>query len=215
LRPEPAPAFTIDDLRARRDRLHAPDARDMRPRLHAGDHVTDPTLASFLDGVTLRDAAVLVPVTTRPAGAAVMLTRRTDTLAAHAGQIAFPGGKIDPSDTGPVMAALREAEEEIGLDARLVEPLGMLDPYISNSGYRIYPVVAVVEPDAPVTPNPDEVADVFEVPLAFLMTPGNHLLEQRRWRGIDRRYYAMPYENWRIWGVTAGIIRLMHDQVYR
>ncbi len=209
-----APPFTVEDLRLRQDRLHRPDGRELTPRLHAGDHVTDPSLAGFLDGVTLRDAAVLVPVSPRPEGAAVMLTRRTDHLAAHAGQIAFPGGKIDRGDAGPVAAALREAEEEIGLDSRLVEPLGLLDPYISNSGFRIFPVVAVVEPFAAVTPNPEEVADVFEVPLAFLMSPENHVLETRPWRGVERRYYAMPYREWRIWGVTAGIIRLLHDQVY-
>ncbi|HUG60246.1 MAG TPA: CoA pyrophosphatase [Methylomirabilota bacterium] len=206
--------FTVDDLRARRTRLHAADTRDLKPRLHAGDHVTDPSLAEYMAGVTLRDAAVLVTVSARPDGAVVMLTRRTDHLAAHAGQIAFPGGKIDPGDSGPVSAALREAEEEIGLDARLVEPLGLLDPYVSNSGYRIFPVVALVEPFATVTPNPDEVADVFEVPLAFLMSPSNHLMEHRPWRGAERRYYAMPFGPWRIWGVTAGIIRLFHDQVY-
>lgn len=212
--PQIRPDFSVDDLRLRRDRMHVPDGRALTPRLHAGDHVTDPSLASYLDDVTLRDAAVLLPVTPRPGGATMMLTRRTDHLTAHAGQVAFPGGKIDRGDDGPVAAALREAEEEIGLDARLVEPLGLLDPYISNSGYRIFPVVAVVDPGAPLTPNPDEVADVFEVPLAFLMSPENHVLETRPWRGADRRYYAMPFGPWRIWGVTAGIIRLFHDQVY-
>jgi 8-oxo-dGTP pyrophosphatase MutT (NUDIX family) len=176
--------------------------------------VTDPSLAAFLEGLTLRDAAVLVGVSDRGSGASILLTRRTDHLSAHAGQVAFPGGKIDPDDAGPVEAALREAEEEIGLSPAAVEPLGLLDPYISNSGYRIVPVVALVSPGAPLRPNPDEVADVFEVPLAFLMTPENHLLESRPWRGQDRRYYAMPYEGRRIWGVTAGIIRLLHDQVY-
>jgi 8-oxo-dGTP pyrophosphatase MutT (NUDIX family) len=209
----PAP-FSIEDLRARRHRLHAPETTDLVPRMHAGDHVTDPTLAGLVEGITLRDAAVLVPVVARPGGAAVMLTLRTDHLASHAGQIAFPGGKIDPGDAGPVAAALRESEEEIGLEIAGVEPLGLLDPYVANSGYRIYPVVGVVSSDAAVRPNPDEVADVFEVPLSFLMSPANHLMEQRFWRGVDRRYYAMPYQGRRIWGITAGIIRLLHDQVY-
>lgn len=209
-----AGAFTAEDLRARAGRLHPLGAGALRPRLHAGDAVTDPTLAEFLEGVTLRDAAVLIAIIDRPAGASLLLTRRTDHLKSHAGQIALPGGKIDRGDAGPVAAALREAEEEVGLDARLVHPIGLLDPYVSGSGYRIFPVVAVVEASATFTPNPDEVADVFEVPLAFLMTPTNHVLETRPWRGVDRRYYAMPFEGRRIWGVTAGILRLFYEQVY-
>ena len=114
----------------------------------------------------------------------------------------------------PSPGGVRPCGADLGLDSRLVEPLGLLDPYISNSGFRIFPVVAVVEPFAAVTPNPEEVADVFEVPLAFLMSPENHVLETRPWRGAERRYYAIPHEGRRIWGVTAGIIRLMHDQVY-
>lgn len=209
-----AQPFSVEDLRARVHRLHGPGAALPEPRLHAGDHVTDPSLAAFLDGLTLRDAAVLIGVRPTGAGASVLFTRRTDHLAAHAGQIAFPGGKIDTLDAGPVAAALREAEEEVGLPPALVEPLGLLDPYVSNSGYRIFPVVGVVDPEAVLAPNPAEVADVFEVPLAFLMTPENHLMESRPWRGQDRRYYAMPYEGRRIWGVTAGIVRLLHEQVY-
>lgn len=209
-----ADPFSAEGLAARAGRLHALSAADLVPRLHAGDHVTDPSLASFLDEVTLRDAAVLVPVLDRPAGASVLLTLRSGHLKAHAGQVAFPGGKIDPDDAGPVEAALREAEEEIGLQPDAVRPLGLLDPYVSNSGFRIYPVVAIVEPEAPVRPNPLEVDEVFEVPLAFLMSTANHLLETRPWRGAERRYYAIPHEGRRIWGVTAGIIRLMHDQVY-
>lgn len=206
--------FGADDLRARAHRLHPLDATALRPRLHAGDHVTDPTLAGFLEGVTLRDAAVLIGLYDREPEASLLLTRRTDHLTSHAGQIALPGGKIDPEDDGPVAAALREAEEEVGLDRRHVEPLGMLDPYVSNTGYRIFPVVALVSTAAPVTPNPAEVADVFEVPLGFLMTPANHRLETRPWKGVERRYYAMPFEGRRIWGVTAGILRLFYEQVY-
>jgi 8-oxo-dGTP pyrophosphatase MutT (NUDIX family) len=207
-------AFTPAGLRARADRLHPLDETRLVPRLHAGDHITDPTLAEFLDGVTLRDAAVLIGVVAREPEASLLLTRRTDHLKSHAGQIALPGGKIDPTDADPVAAALREAEEEVGLDRRLVEPIGLLDPYVSNTGFRIFPVVALVEPIANFTPNPDEVADVFEVPLHFLMTPENHLLETRAWKGVDRRYYAMPFEGRRIWGVTAGILRLFYEQVY-
>lgn len=207
-------AFTPAGLRARAGRLHPPGETRLVPRLHAGDHVTDPTLAEFLEGVTLRDAAVLIGVVARRPEASLLLTRRTDHLKSHAGQIALPGGKIDPTDAGPVDAALREAEEEVGLDRRFVEPMGLLDPYVSNTGFRIFPVVALVDPDATITPNPEEVADVFEVPLHFLMTPENHLLETRAFKGVDRRYYAMPFEGRRIWGVTAGILRLFYEQVF-
>lgn len=206
--------FSADDLKARTDRLHPLDETRLVPRFHAGDHVTDPSLAGFLEGVTLRDAAVLIGITGGADGGSLILTLRTAHLKSHAGQIALPGGKIDPDDADPVAAALREAEEEIGLDRRLVHPLGLLDPYVSNTGYRIFPVVATVEPDPPLVPNPDEVADVFSVPLDFLMTPANHLLETRPFRGVDRRYYAIPYEERRIWGVTAGILRLFYEQVY-
>lgn len=209
-----APPFTVADLMTRRDRLHGLDASRLVPRLHAGDHVTDPSLMEFMEGLTLRDAAVLIGIVERDGAATLLLTRRTDHLKSHAGQIALPGGKIDPADADPVAAALREAEEEVGLDRRLVEPLGLIDPYVSNTGFRIFPVVGLIDPRAPLTPNPDEVADVFEVPLAFLMTPGNHLIEQRPFRGRERRYYAMPWQERRIWGVTAGILRVLYEQVY-
>ncbi len=209
-----AALFTPEDLRARANRLHPLGTVTLVPRLHAGDHVTDPTLAGFLEGVMLRDAAVLIGIVARQPEASLLLTRRTDHLKSHAGQIALPGGKIDAGDAGPVAAALREAEEEVGLDPRLVEPIGLLDPYISNTGFRIFPVIALVDAAASLTPNPDEVADVFEVPLHFLMTPDNHLLESRMFRGMERRYYAMPYQDRRIWGVTAGILRLFYEQVF-
>jgi 8-oxo-dGTP pyrophosphatase MutT (NUDIX family) len=144
----------------------------------------------------------------------VILTMRTTELSSHAGQIAFPGGKIDKSDSGPLAAAQREAKEEIGLDARLIDPIGYLDLYLTFSGFRILPLVARVAPTYVFTLNAAEVADAFEVPLAFLMTPANHQRGSREWRGIQRQHYAMPYRDRYIWGVTAGILRNLYERLY-
>jgi 8-oxo-dGTP pyrophosphatase MutT (NUDIX family) len=161
----------------------------------------------------LTPAAVLVPVCARDT-LTVLLTERTPQLTAHAGQIAFPGGRIDADDADAAAAALREANEEIGLDPRLVEPLGYLDPYRTSTGYLITPLVALVEPHFTLTVNPHEVAGVFEVPLAFLMDQANHRIDSRRWRGAERRFYAMPYEQRYIWGATAGIIRTLYRRLF-
>lgn len=165
-------------------------------------------------GVTAtKPAAVLIPIIAR-SELTVLLTLRTAELTSHAGQIAFPGGKIDPQDATPLAASLREAKEEIGLDQRLVDPIGYLDLYLTFSGFRILPVVSCVEPDYHLTLNQSEVADAFEVPLAFLMTPDNHLRKSRDWKGITRHYYEMPFGDRLIWGVTAGILRNMYERIY-
>lgn len=158
-------------------------------------------------------AAVLVPVVAR-AELTVLLTQRTGHLAAHAGQIAFPGGKIDAGDGGPVAAALREAHEETGLDPALVEPLGTLDRYRTVTGFSITPVVALVSPDFRLLLNRHEVSDAFEVPLSFLMDRRNHAVHTRLFRGEERRYYAMPYGDRYIWGATAGILKNMHTRLF-
>ena len=160
-----------------------------------------------------KPAAVLVPVIDRPEPT-VLLTLRTAKLASHAGQVAFPGGKIDPADESPVAAALREAREETGLAPSLVEPIGYLDLYLTFSGFRILPTVARVKPDFTLMLNPHEVVEAFEVPLAFVMTPGNHQRKTRDWNGLQRDYYAIPFENRYIWGITAGILRNLYDRVY-
>jgi 8-oxo-dGTP pyrophosphatase MutT (NUDIX family) len=160
-----------------------------------------------------KPAAVLVPVVARPEPM-VLLTQRTPDLSSHSGQIAFPGGKIDPEDESPLAAALREAEEEIGLDRSLIDPIGYLDLYLTFSGFRILPLLARVEPDYRLTLNPGEVADAFEVPLEFLMHPDNHQRHSREWRGIERHYYAMPFGDRYIWGVTAGILRNLYERIY-
>ena len=179
-----------------------------------GDHDLDPVLRTIAEAGPIRAAAVLVPVVDHPEPT-VLLTLRTGGLSTHAGQIAFPGGKIDPGDETPLAAALREAEEEIGLDRHLVEPLGYLAPYLSGTGFRIVPAVARVDPGFRLTVNPHEVDDVFEVPLAFLMGPENHQQHSREWRGMMRTYYAMPFGERYIWGVTAGILRNLYERLYR
>ena len=162
----------------------------------------------------IRPAAVLVPIVDRPEPT-VLLTQRTTELSSHAGQIAFPGGKIDPGDASPLAAALREASEEIGLDRRLVHPIGYLDLYLTTLGYRIVPTVARVDPDFELALNAAEVHDTFEVPLAFLMQPINHQRHSREWNGMIRHFYAIPFADRYIWGVTAGILRNLHDRIYR
>jgi 8-oxo-dGTP pyrophosphatase MutT (NUDIX family) len=161
-----------------------------------------------------RPAAVLVPVIDRPEPS-VLLTLRTADLPSHAGQIAFPGGKIDPIDTSPLAAAIREGEEEIGLASGLIEPIGYLDLYLTFSGFRILPAVVRVDPDYALTINPSEVAEAFEVPLPFLMEPTNHATKTREWRGIQRTYLEMPYGERYIWGITAGILRNLYERIYR
>lgn len=179
-----------------------------------GDVTLNPALGPVMEGRRLKDAAVLVPIVAHPGGAAVILTERTAHLSAHAGQVAFPGGKIDRGDAGPVDTALREAEEEIGLDPVHVVPLGCFAPYASNSGYRIVPVIGLVRPGAPLDINPGEVADVFEVPLSFLMNGANHRIGNRVWQGQKRYFYEMPFGDHYIWGVTAGIIRQIFERTY-
>src|SRR6476619_6210044 len=161
-----------------------------------------------------RGAAVLVPVVDH-AEPGVLLTMRTSELPNHAGQIAFPGGKIDPGDATPLAAALREAHEEIGLDAALIEPIGYLDLYLTFTGFRILPVVARVTPNYAMTINASEVAAAFEVPLAFVMDEANHARKSRDWKGVTRHYYEMPFGERYIWGVTAGILRNLYEKIYR
>ncbi len=181
-----------------------------------GDHVLNPELGPYAkwEGPP-RDAAVLIGMMPRADGPSVVLTQRTAHLKSHAGQIAFPGGKIDPTDAGPDAAALREAEEEIGLPPDRVELLGSLAPYLTGSGYRVVPVVGIIGEAPAFRPNPDEVDDVFEVPLGFLMDPANHQKRSAEWQGRKRYFYAMPFGERYIWGVTAGIIRSFYETVYR
>jgi 8-oxo-dGTP pyrophosphatase MutT (NUDIX family) len=161
-----------------------------------------------------KPAAVLVPIVRRDPELTVLLTLRTGALTSHAGQIAFPGGKIDDDDAGPAEAALREAWEEIGLDAAHVETLGYLDRYLTRTAYSVVPVVALVTQGFILTPHADEVSDIFEVPLRFLMTSENHHIHSLDWRGRMRQFYAMPFGERYIWGATAGMIKNLYDRLY-
>ena len=151
-------------------------------------------------------ASVLFPIVLRENGPTVLFTQRTDHLRDHAGQISFPGGRVEASDASAEHTALREAEEEIGLSPAHVEIVGFLPEYRTVTGYRITPVVAFLKPPFELRPDPSEVAEVFEVPLSFLMNPGNHQRYSREFQGEIRYFFAMPYGRHFIWGATAGII---------
>ncbi len=179
-----------------------------------GDHDVDPVMLKVAEVRPIRPAAVLVPVVDHPEPT-VLLTQRAQHLPDHAGQVSFPGGKIDRSDASPRESALREAEEEIGLARGLVTPLGYLDLYMTTLGYRIVPVLARVKPGFALTLNTGEVDATFEVPLGFLMDQANVQRHSRDWQGMTRHYYAITFGERYIWGVTAGILRNLYDRIYR
>jgi 8-oxo-dGTP pyrophosphatase MutT (NUDIX family) len=179
-----------------------------------GDHDADPVMLKIAAVRPIRPAAVLVPVVEH-AEPTVLLTQRAQHLPNHSGQISFPGGKIEASDQTPLGAALRETEEEIGLDRTTVTPLGYLDLYMTTLGYRIVPVIARVKPGFSLTLNTAEVDATFEVPLAFLMNQANVQRHSRDWQGLTRHYYAITFGERYIWGVTAGILRNLYDRIYR
>lgn len=155
-------------------------------------------------------ASVLVPIVLREQPM-VLLTERTTHLSTHSGQVAFPGGRADPEDASPAATALREAEEEVGLESRFVEVLGVLPTYRTGSAFIIAPVVALVQPDCVLRPNPYEVAEIFEVPLSFLLDPAHHQRHAVEWEGVRREWFSMPYHDGVrshfIWGATAGMLR--------
>jgi 8-oxo-dGTP pyrophosphatase MutT (NUDIX family) len=179
----------------------------------SGDPGNDRMLQIIATERPIRPAAVLIPVVDHPEPT-VLLTLRSAHLNDHAGQISFPGGKIEATDASPLDAALREAEEEVGLTREFVEPLGYLDLYGTSFGFRILPTVAKVRPGFTMRVSPAEVDDAFEVPLAFLMNPANHQLQSREFRGVARSFYAMPFEQYYIWGATAGILRVLYERIY-
>ncbi|MES1197110.1 MAG: CoA pyrophosphatase, partial [Pseudomonadota bacterium] len=182
----------LDPLDAVSDMLRSD--RDLNPDWHASEKPLTP-------------AAVLAPIVKRPEGWTMLLTERTHETPAHPGQISFPGGRVEASDAGPVDTALRETWEEIGLARDFIAPVGGFGRYETGTGFRITPVVGLVEPGFTLKLEPREVAQAFEAPLSFLFNPANHERREGEWRGQRRFYWAMPYEDRFIWGATAGMIR--------
>jgi len=177
-----------------------------RPAGESSDFDLNPGLV-LPEGRVLRPAAVLVAVWLRPGGAELILTKRASHLKHHPGQIAFPGGKVDAQDAGPEAAALREAQEEVGLPPRAVEVLGHLPAHETVTGFSVVPILSVVRQGFDPVPEAGEVAEVFTVPLDHVLKPANFAIERRRWRGEWRSYYALPYGAYYIWGATARILR--------
>lgn len=203
----------MDDLAHRvRNRLAAnPELQksrrgdlDLNPHMSKPDNPTEPLIAT----------AVLVPIIKRASGLTVLLTRRTETLTSHAGQISFPGGRHHRGDEDLLATALRETREEVGIRADQIVVAGYLDLYETVTGYCILPVVGMLGGDIDLVLNPHEVEEAFEVPLAFLMDPANHQRHSHARDGIIRHFYAMPYRDRYIWGATAGILKMLYDRLY-
>ncbi|MGC6499551.1 MAG: CoA pyrophosphatase [Henriciella sp.] len=200
---------TLDDFVSRAlDRL---DPVTGQPQLPEGG---DLDLVAEHDRDQIRSAAVLIPLIPRDTGPTALFTRRPDTMAAHPGQVAFPGGKVDESDADEVGAALREAKEEVGVDPDRVKLIARSAPYFTGSAFRITPVIGLLPADFRPVPDPGEVAEVFETPLSFLFDKSNYRTGQAHWLGRQRRYTEMPWQGYRIWGVTAGIVRVLYDRLY-
>jgi 8-oxo-dGTP pyrophosphatase MutT (NUDIX family) len=206
----PTLLFSAADFRARAAAQPAIRAGD-----DYGDHRFNPGHPRIALNRALRDAAVLIPVVDHGAQASVLLTKRAEKLRNHSGQVAFPGGTIDATDPTPEFTALRETKEEIGLAENYIEVIGRMPDYVSGSGYRIAPVLAIVRAGFSLHLNADEVDAAFEVPLSFLMDPQNHRRDSRMWNDLEWFFYEMPpYEGQRVWGVTAGIIRTLYERLY-
>jgi len=195
-------SLTAAELRAR-FAAHQPGIRSFDNERVRGDHLLDPNV-KLPPGLT--PAAVLAPLIERASGFQVLLTQRTAHLSAHAGQIALPGGRVEPGDPDAVQAALRETEEEIGLSPSRIEVLGRLDTYITGTGYEIVPVVGLVREPFSLRLDPKEVTETFEVPLSFILDRANHKRETRQLPNGVRTFFVLPYQNRYIWGATAGIL---------
>ncbi len=204
------PAGIVERLAGRRagrrgfggtdDPLEAAEFREVL----RGDHDLNPWMSP--PSTALRPAAVLVPLVDHPNGMSVLLTQRTAHLSAHAGQISFPGGRIEEHDPDAVAAALRETEEEVGLARERVSVVGRLDSYVTGTGFEITPIVGIVAPPFALAIDPYEVAEAFEVPLAFILDRKNHQRVERESAGMRRAFFVLPFEGRNIWGATAGIL---------
>lgn len=204
--------MSLETLKARLvDHLRPVSDWSPDPAPTRSDYDLNPDLRQV--GRALRPAAVLAPVMAHADGATVLLTRRADSLTSHTGQIAFPGGRLDPGETA-VQAALREAWEEVTLPPASVEVLGLGDPYETGSGFLITPVVGWITPPVALTPSPDEVAEVFETPWDFLMDVANHRRDHLEMNGVRRFFWAMPWNERYIWGVTAGLLKALYGRLY-
>jgi len=186
---------------------HVPDANTGR-----GDHDLNPDMGVATE---LTPSAVLVPLVLRDNETTVLFTQRTTHLEHHPGQVSFPGGHVDPGDRTPDETALRETEEEVGLDRRHIEIIGHLDVYRTRTGFSVTPVVGLVTPPFEIDPDTHEVEEVFEVPLPFLLNTSNHERHTREIRGVEREFYAMPYNGHYIWGATAGMVINLYDILTR
>lgn len=191
------------------DRLRKPPPSDTPRR---SDFDLNPQFRPREPG-RLQPAAVLVPLIERPSGLTMLLTQRTEHLNAHAGQISFPGGRLEHHDDGPIAAALRETEEETGIAPEHVDVIGRLDVYQTVTGFAVTPIVGFVRPAFRLTLDTFEVAAAFEVPLTFLMDPTNHRRDSGMRGGVRRHWYAMPYDDRYIWGATAGMIINLYERV--
>jgi len=181
------------------ERLNATPAKSQR-----GDDDLNPGMVPIRDPLT--PAAVLVPLVLRPEGVTLLLTKRTAHLNDHAGQVSFPGGRVEISDANRIATALRETTEEVGVHPRHITPIGNLDIYITRTGFEVTPVIGILNPPFEQKPDPFEVAEIFEVPLDFFMDRANHERHSYDFNGSTRYFHAMPYNDYYIWGVTAGII---------
>lgn len=212
---------TLESFRARflsacngslRDGLRDGLPHASSPIVHfRGDHDLNPGMPVPSEP---REAAVLVPIVERDAHLTVLLTRRSDTLPVHKGQISFPGGRVEEEDPDHVHTALRESEEEIGLAPAHVEVIGRLDTYLTRTGYSVTPVIGLLRPPFDLTADPVEVAEIFEVPLDFILNRENQERHSRDWQGKTRHVFVLPYEHYYIWGATAGMLVNLSDVMY-
>jgi len=194
-------------LRARLLPLAAVDAT-------RSDYDLAPELRPTERQAPLRPAAVLIPIVRRPEGWTMLFTLRAADLPTHAGQISFPGGRLQPEDSGAVAAALRETQEEIGVEAGWIEPIGAIDAYETVTGFLVQPIVGLLQPGFRLRPDPREVEEVFEIPIAHALDAARMERREQTWQGLSRRYYALEYEGRVIWGATAGMLKALTDRLY-